>query len=642
MDYEADNFIDTTGLVWNYSFFKDADLKDFRSGKMYYAHEKFGAHPITVRGVAGFYFAVWAPNATSVSVIGEFNGWKENLHQLNVRLDKSGVWEGFIPRFKSEALYKFYIVSPKGAFYKADPYARFAELRPNTASITYQSKFIWEDGDWMENRKYNNALNKPWSVYEIHLGSWMRPDKDDPEQYNSYLVTAEKLIPYLKGMGFTHVEFMPVMEHPYDGSWGYQDTGYFAPTSRYGVPDDFKFLVNALHQNGIGVILDWVPSHFPGDDHGLRLFDGYSSYEYLDERKGFHPDWQSYIFNYARGEVQSFLLSSAFFWMQEFHADGLRVDAVNSIIRLDFSRGEGEWEPNIYGGNENLEAIALLKRVNKTIFKHFPDTQTIAEEASDWPGITHSINRRGFGFGMKWMMGWMHDSFKYFKALPEERGELKDVFMFSLMYFYDEKFMLPLSHDEVVHGKSPMIYKMPGNEFERFASLRAFYAYMFLHPGAKLMFMGNEWGQTKEWNYSTELQWELLQYNSHNLLQECVRDLNHLYRAYPALYEFQFKRKGFEWIAVEDEAVFAFRRVAPKQEDDVVVVINLKNQHLHEKKIQLKGKPEWHEIFNSNHQKYWGSGECINENIEILIVDKKRRLYEIKVDVPALSVLVLH
>lgn len=644
MVYEDDHFIDTTGLVWNYSRFSAGDVEAFREGTLYNAYEMFGAHSCSVLGTEGYYFAVWAPNATSVSVVGAFNGWKAGVHHLFVRLDESGIWEGFIPRVHQGLLYKYCIESPAGTFEKADPFARYAELRPGKASVLYTSGFEWQDHEWMQHRKETGALNKPWSVYEVHLGSWMRPDKDNPNLYNTYHETAERLIPYLKGMGFTHVEFMPVMEHPYDGSWGYQCTGYFAPTSRFGVPDDFKGLVNALHQAGIGVILDWVPSHFPGDEHGLHLFDGYHTYEYADGRMGYHPDWQSYIFNYKRGEVQSFLLSSAYFWIKEYHADGLRVDAVNSIIRLDFSRAEGAWEPNVFGGNENLEASALLKKINKLIHHDFPDVQMIAEEASDWPGITHPAGKKGFGFGMKWMMGWMHDTFRYFKTPPHERPTIQDTLTFSIMYYYDEKFMLALSHDEVVHGKSPMIYKMPGNEYEQFANLRLLYAYMYLHPGAKLLFMGNEWGQTNEWNHQTELQWELLQYDAHNLLQECVKDLNMLYRDYPALHELQFQKKGFEWVSLEEreEGILVFKRMGGRREQDVLVCMNVCNHHHYGKTYTVKGKSYWKEIFNSNHLKYWGSGDCVNESIPVRVLDKKKRLYEIKLDIPALSMVVLH
>ncbi|MEO5983884.1 MAG: 1,4-alpha-glucan branching protein GlgB [Ferruginibacter sp.] len=643
MAYEDEHFIDTTKPVWNYSFFTDQDVSSFSLGKLFTAHEKFGSHSLTVLGKPGFYFAVWAPNATEVSVIGEFNGWKKKLHKLYVRLDKSGIWEGFIPSIPAGSLYKYQITGYKGIeTFKADPYGRYCELRPATASVTWHSSFKWNDDDWMQNRKINNSLNSPWSVYEVHLGSWMRPLKNNENLFNNYIEITERLVPYVSEMGFTHVEIMPVMEHPYDGSWGYQGTGYFAATSRYGNPDGFAHLVNAFHNNQIGVILDWVPSHFPHDAHGLYLFDGAHTYEYEDMRKGFHPDWNSYIFNYKRGEVQSFLLSSAFYWLKEFHADGLRVDAVNSILRLDYSRNAGEWEPNERGGNENLEAIDFLKDLNRIVYHEFPDVQTIAEEASDWPGITSPLHKKGFGFGMKWMMGWMHDSFKYFKMQPTDRLLHQHNFTFSMMYYYDEHFMLPISHDEIVHGKSPMVYKMPGNEIQQFANLRLFYTYMFTHPGAKLLFMGNEFGQTTEWNINSELDWELLQYAPHNKLQNCIKDLNHIYRYNPSMYEYQFDRKGFEWVYLnmEDEGIMVYKRKGHNQMGDILVILNVSNNVYKNKSLRIKGKIAWREIFNSNKLDYWGTGANINTEPQITIVDKKSKLCEIIIDIHSLTAMI--
>lgn len=643
MAYEDENFIDSTKLVWNYSFFTENDIQLFQKGSMYYAYEKFGSHQLRVLDTDGFYFAVWAPNATAVSVIGEFNGWKKQLHPLFVRLDHSGIWEGFIPRLPKAALYKYHITGFEGIeVEKADPFANYCELRPGTASITWNFEKSWEDSEWMTNRKKHNALNAPWSVYEVHLASWMRPEKNVETAFNSYAQIADRLVPYVKAMGFTHVEFMPVMEHPYDGSWGYQGTGYFAATSRFGTPEEFMYLVECLHKQDIGVILDWVPSHFPHDAHGLYMFDGTHTYEYADMRKGFHPDWNSYIFNYTRAEVRSFLISSAHFWLNKYHADGLRVDAVNSIIRLDFSRKEGEWERNEHGTNENIEAISFLKELNEIIYKEFPDTQTIAEEASDWPGITTPVKKNGFGFGMKWMMGWMHDTFRYFKLPHARRSAAQDTFTFSIMYFYDEKFMLPLSHDEVVHGKSPMIYKMPGFESQKFANLRLLYSYMFTHPGAKLLFMGNEFAQTTEWNYKSELDWELLQHDSHNKMQQCVKDLNHLYKNQPALYEYQFEQKGFEWIELEKrkEAIVMFKRKGRHRDDDLLVVLNLSDQHYKDWNVSIKGKNSWKEIFNSNSIDYWGTGDYLNTELSFNLVDKKKKVCEIIMNIPALSAVI--
>ncbi|HXB12866.1 MAG TPA: 1,4-alpha-glucan branching protein GlgB, partial [Bacteroidia bacterium] len=492
--------------VWNYSLFSDQQITNYQNGTNYKLYELFGSHEIEVLGTKGFYFAVWAPNATEVSVTGNFNDWKRNTHPLFVRLDNSGIWEGFIPNFKKGDAYKYAIKGYQGVeIDKGDPYANFWEMKPATASISWNMQYNWDDAEWMAKRKKNNSLNSPWSVYEVHLASWMRPDKHNEDRYNTYQQITERLVPYVKEMGFTHVELMPVMEHPFDGSWGYQGTGFFAPTSRFGAPEDFMAMIDAFHNAGIGIILDWVPSHFPYDAHGLFMFDGTHTYEYADMRKGYHPDWNSYIFNYERGEVKSFLISSAMFWFDKFHIDGIRVDAVSSILQLDYSRTEGQWEPNKYGGNGNIEAIAFIKDLNETIYRDFPDVQTIAEEATDWPDISRPTFAGGMGFGMKWMMGWMHDTLNYFKMDPYFRQFHQDKFTFSMVYYYDENFMLPLSHDEVVHGKSPMIYKMPGDEWQKFANLRLLYTYMYTHPGAKLLFMGNEFAQTTEWNHHSEL-----------------------------------------------------------------------------------------------------------------------------------------
>jgi 1,4-alpha-glucan branching enzyme len=529
--YEELHFIDQQQPVWNYSLFTDEDIRNFQKGTHYSLYHYFGNKQVVVLDTAGTYFSVWAPNATFVSVVGHFNEWNKTSHPLKVRLDNSGIWEGFIPGMAAGEAYKYHIHGFKGIkLDKGDPFAHLWEKRPNTASITWQTNYEWKDAEWMQTRKKHNATTSPYSVYEVHLASWMRPDKNDEETYNTYGQIAERLVPYVKEMGFTHVEFMPVMEHPFDGSWGYQGTGYFAPTSRFGSPQEYAAMVDAFHQAGIGVILDWVPSHFPYDAHGLFMFDGTHTYEYGDMRKGYHPDWNSYIFNYKRGEVKSFLISSARFWCDQFHTDGIRVDAVSSMLRLDYSRNEGQWEPNEYGGNGNLEAIAFIKDLNETLYRDFPDIQTIAEEATDWPRVSKPTFEDGLGFGMKWMMGWMHDTLDYFKMDPLFRQFHQDKFSFSMMYFYDENFMLPLSHDEVVHGKSPMIYKMPGDEWQKFANLRVLYTYMFTHPGAKLLFMGDEFGSTSEWNYKSELQWELLEHAPHAGMKKCVQALNRLYR----------------------------------------------------------------------------------------------------------------
>lgn len=641
MAYEVEHFVNKEKPVWNYSLFLPETINNFQAGLLADGYRFFGAHAMQVLETKGVYFAVWAPHAEHVCVAGSFNNWQPDQLPLYPRLDRSGIWEGFVPGVNIGDLYKYLIKPPGGhSIWKADPYAFFAELRPQTASRVWSLDWQWKDPDWMNSRRFKNALEAPWNVYELHLGSWMRPDRNNFESFNTYEQIADLLIPYVVDMGFTHVEFMPVMEHPLDASWGYQCTGYFAATARFGNPQGLMSLIDRLHQAGIGVVLDWVPSHFPCDEHGLYKFDGAHTYEYADARKGFHPDWNSYIFNYARGEVRSFLISSAHFWLHHYHADGLRVDAVNSIIRLDFSRPPGTWEPNEYGGRENIEAIHFLKDLNRLLYRDFPDIQTIAEEASDWPGITASLESGGFGFGMKWMMGWMHDTFRYFKAHHHHRNELLDTLSFSMMYFYDEKFMLPLSHDEVVHGKSPMIYKMPGSEHEKFANLRVLYAYMFTHPGAKLLFMGNEFGQSSEWNESTELDWHLLAHDSHQKLKHCVRKLSQLYRQEPALYQRQFGPEGFEWIDLDHRhlGLLIYRRkgIAPK--DDLLVVINASNQNHPNWLVPSSGKTHWQCIFNSNHIDYWGTQE---EAGYLLVSEKKERKsegYKINVNIPPLSV----
>ncbi|MEI9945471.1 MAG: 1,4-alpha-glucan branching protein GlgB [Chitinophagaceae bacterium] len=644
LKYEETHYIDTSNPVWNYSLLTDTDVKNYQQGTHYSLYKKFGPHSIQVNDVWGMYFCVWAPNATDVSVMGHFNKWKPQEYNLFPRWDKSGIWEGFIPLFKLGEAYKYHIVGYEGRETdKGDPFAHFWEMRPFTASITWDMHYEWKDAEWMKKRKKHNALNAPWSVYEVHLASWQRPDKNDEETYNTYDQITERLVPYVKEMGFTHVELMPVMEHPFDGSWGYQCTGFFAPTSRFGDPQGLMRLVDAFHAAGIGVILDWVPSHFPYDAHGLYMFDGTHTYEYADMRKGFHPDWNSYIFNYKRGEVKSFLISSARFWFDLFHIDGMRVDAVSSMLKLNYSREEGEWEPNEFGGDGNLEAIAFIKDLNETIYRDFPDTQTIAEEATDWPGISRPTTNDGLGFGMKWMMGWMHDTLDYFKLDPIERQSYQNKFSFSMMYYYDENFMLPLSHDEVVHGKSPMIYKMPGDEWQKFANLRLLYTYMWTHPGARLLFMGNEFGQTTEWNYKSELNWALLEHDPHKLLKNCVTGLNELLQNEPALYENQFSEEGFEWIDLNhrDESVIVYRRKGKKEKDDLLVILNMTPVVRIDWDIYIRGKYYEKEIFNSDSKTYWGTGDVFNPDIRWELVDKDQEMYRIRINLPALAGIIL-
>jgi len=642
--YEDIHFVDSTKPVWNYSLFSHEDIENFQRGTHYRLYELFGNKQFEVLDTWGTYFAVWAPNATQVSVTGNFNHWDKEAHKLFVRLDHSGIWEGFIPNIPAGESYKYHIHGFNGIrLDKGDPFSHLWEKRPLTASITWGTFHDWQDEEWMSKRGEHNKLNAPWSVYEVHLASWMRPDKFDEESYNTYVQITERMVPYVKEMGFTHVEFMPVMEHPFDGSWGYQGTGYFAPTSRFGSPQDFAKMVEAFHQAGIGVILDWVPSHFPYDSHGLFMFDGTHTYEYADMRKGYHPDWNSYIFNYARGEVKSFLISNARFWCDRFHADGLRVDAVSSMLRLDYSRNEGQWEPNIHGGNGNLEAIEFIKDLNIMLYKDFPEIQTIAEEATDWPNISRPIYDGGLGFGMKWMMGWMHDTLGYFKMDPIFRQFHQDKFAFSMMYYYNENFMLPLSHDEVVHGKSPMLYKMPGDDWQKFANLRLLYTYMFTHPGGKLLFMGDEFGATSEWNYKSELQWNLLSFVSHGGMKFCVQKLNELYRCEPALHEKQFEQGGFEWVDMNhrSESVISYKRKGNKPEDDVVIILNMTPLVRHDWEVHVYGKKKWKEIFNSDNKEFWGTGDVFNPDIKAEKVNKDDKWYKLKVHLPALSAVVI-
>ncbi|UPK67676.1 1,4-alpha-glucan branching protein GlgB [Chitinophaga filiformis] len=594
-----------------FSLFSARDVELFQEGKHAHLYEKFGAHAVEYEGVKGTYFAVWAPNAAFISLIGDFNDWDHYSHTLYPRWDKSGIWEGFVPNVKKGTLYKYFIRSNSGEeLRKGDPYANYWEVRPRTASVTWHLDYKWKDKRWMESRKAHNSLESPFSVYEVHLGSWRRPDRHNHEVFYTYGEIAEKLVPYVKEMGFTHVELMPVMEHPFDGSWGYQGTGYYAPTSRYGSPQDFMAFVDAFHHAGIGVILDWVPSHFPYDAHGLYRFDGSHVYEYADMRKGYHPDWNSYIFNYARNEVRSFLLSNAVFWLDKFHVDGLRVDAVASMIHLNYSRDTGAWEPNIHGGEENLEAISFLKHMNETIYRLFPDVQTIAEESTSFYGVSKPVYMGGLGFGMKWMMGWMNDTLAYFKRDPYHRKWHQDQLTFSIAYAFTENFMLPLSHDEVVHGKSPMLYKMPGDDWQKFANLRLMYSYMFTHPGTKLLFMGDEFGQTSEWNFRSELDWHLLVHSSHQGLKEFVKELNHLYRSEPALYIKQFDYYGFEWINLSDYdiSVLSYLRKGYKPEEDILIILNMTPIPREHYAMGLEGGGKWREILNSDDSRFFGSG----------------------------------
>ncbi|GGB79279.1 1,4-alpha-glucan branching protein GlgB [Dyadobacter sediminis] len=592
------------------SRFTDFDIHLFRQGKHFKLYEKLGSHVMEFKGVTGTYFAVWAPNAASISVTGNFNGWNKDSHMLSSRWDSSGIWEGWIPNIGVGEVYKYHVVSQNGQQQeKSDPFALWCEVAPRTASIVWDTWYEWQDTDWMKTRQEKNKLNAPISVYEVHLGSWQR-DPSDPERYLTYKEIAPQLVAYVQEMGFTHVEFMPVMEHPYPPSWGYQITGYFSCASRMGTPQELMYLIDQLHQAGIGVYIDWVPSHFPGDAHGLFRFDGTALYEHEDPRKGYHPDWKSYIFNYGRNEVKSFLISNAIFWLDRYHTDGLRVDAVASMLYLDYSRNHGEWIPNEFGGRENLEAIALFREMNVAAYTEFPDIQIVAEESTSFPGVSRPVYVGGLGFGMKWMMGWMNDTIKYFEKSPAFRKWHQDQLTFSLVYAFSENFMLPFSHDEVVYGKNSLINKMPGDEWQKFANLRLMFSYMFTHPGTKLIFMGGEFAQTSEWNFQQSLDWHLLEKKMHTGMKECVKTLNHLYKTEPALHEYSFSANGFEWIDTQDRenSVLIFARKAIDPEQTLVIVLNMTEIPRKGYRVGVTSDGDWKEIYNSDTVAYGGSG----------------------------------
>ncbi|MGO4903976.1 1,4-alpha-glucan branching protein GlgB [Flavobacterium sp. W20_MBD1_R3] len=628
--------------VISHSLFTDFDIDLFKAGKHFRLYEKLGAHLITVDGVDGVYFAVWAPTAHSVSVVGEFNFWTQGEHLLEVRWDSSGIWEGFIPNVKKGTTYKYKIESKNDGIIteKADPFAFYCEKPPHTASVVWDLEYKWKDTNWMETRQNYNGLDKPYSVYEVHLGSWKR--HTDENRFLTYLEFARDLVNYVKETGFTHVEFMPIMEYPYDPSWGYQLVGYFAPTSRFGNPQEFMHLVDKLHEAGIGVILDWVPSHFPDDPHGLGFFDGSNLFEHPDRRKGYHPDWKSLVFNYGRNEVRSFLISNALFWLHYYHADALRVDAVASMLYLDYSREEGEWEPNIYGGRENLDTISFLKEFNEAVYSNFEGVQTIAEESTSFPMVSRPTSIGGLGFGMKWMMGWMHDTLEYFQKDTVYRKYHQNDLTFSMTYTFSENFMLPLSHDEVVYGKKSIAGRMPGDEWQKFANLRLLYGYMFMHPGTKLLFMGSEFGQSSEWNFDGSLDWHLLQYPFHEGIKRLITDLNKLYKTQPALHEKQFSPEGFEWINYSDHqnAVMSFIRKGNSPKDDVIVVCNFTQVVRSNYRIGLPKKGKLIEIFNSDASKYEGSGVSNIKKLVIQAVPYDGRDYSTELLLPPLSVTV--
>jgi len=617
----------------------DDDLYLFNEGNHFCLYEKLGAHCLNANGVEGTYFAVWAPDAEQVYVTGDFNGWDRASHPMRSR-GQSGIWECFVHGLGKGILYKYHVRSRYNGYRvdKTDPFAFYDEVPPKTASVVWNLDYTWGDGEWMEKRRSRNSLDSPISIYEVHLGSWRRV----PEEGNrplTYRELALRLAEYVQRMGFTHVEFLPIMEHPFYASWGYQATGYFAPTSRYGTPQDFMYLVDTLHQQGIGVILDWVPSHFPTDEHGPGFFDGTHLYEHADPDKGIHPDWNSFIFNYGRNEVRSFLMSSALFWLDKYHCDGLRLDAVASMLYLDYSRKNGKWIPNKYGGKENLEAIDFLRRFNEEVYKQHPDVQTFAEESTAWPMVSRPTYVGGLGFGAKWDMGWMHDTLVYITRDPIYRRYHHNQLTFRMLYAFTENFVLPLSHDEVVHGKGALLSKMPGDTWQKFANLRLLLGYMYGQPGKKLLFMGGEFGQWREWNHDESLEWHLLDYAPHAGLQRWVENLNHLYRSEPSLYELDFSSAGFEWVDCNDsdQNVISFLRKGRAGDDFVLVACNFTPVTRFNYKVGVPRGGFWKELLNGDAREYGGSGHGNLGGVEAVPVSFHGRPYSLDMTLPPLS-----
>ncbi|HWP17921.1 MAG TPA: 1,4-alpha-glucan branching protein GlgB [Burkholderiaceae bacterium] len=609
----------------------------FREGTHARLYEKLGCH----WGPGGTRFAVWAPNAESVSVVGDWNGWSSAAHPLQPRWDGSGIWEGEVPGVERGQAYKFRIVSRHAGYTvdKADPFAFHAEVPPATASRVWTLDYEWHDGRWMAERGRRNALDAPIAIYELHAGSWRRSDG----RFLNYRELAHQVAPYAKAMGFTHVELLPVTEHPFYGSWGYQTTGYFAPTARYGTPQDLMYFVDHLHREGIGVILDWVPSHFPTDEHGLQYFDGTHLFEHADPRQGFHPDWNSSIFNYGRNEVRSFLISSALYWLDKYHIDGLRVDAVASMLYLDYGRKHGEWVPNVHGGKENLEAIEFLRKLNEAVYRDFPDTMTIAEESTAWPMVSRPTYLGGLGFGMKWNMGWMHDTLAYLREDPIHRRYHHGRLTFSLVYAFNENFVLPLSHDEVVHGKGSLLNKMPGDRWRQFANLRALYGYMWTHPGKKLLFMGGEFAQMREWAHEGELDWHLAELPEHRGVQRLVQQLNRLYAQQPALHQTDFAHEGFQWVETNDaeRSVIAFlRRARDPAAAPVLVVCNLTPEPRTNYVLGVPEPGHWREVLNTDARDYGGSGWGNLGGVEAVPLASHGQPHSLSLTLPPLATLV--
>ncbi len=618
----------------------DIDVYLLAEGNHLEMYKKLGAHVMEMDGVKGVGFAVWAPNAKRVSVVGGFNNWDGRAHVMR-KHPTCGVWDIFIPGLKEGELYKYEVKTQEDyILVKSDPVAFWSEKRPNTASVVYESKYHWNDDGWMNYREEHNSFDKPMSIYEVHLGSWRRKDGNE---FLTYRELADTLVPYVSNMGFTHVEFMPLTEHPLDSSWGYQVVGMFSPTSRFGTPDDLRYLIDKFHEANIAVIMDWVPAHFPKDGHGLNEFDGTHLYEHADPRKGEHSDWGTKIYNYGRTEVCNFLCASALYWLKEFHIDGLRVDAVASMLYLDYSRKNGEWIPNIYGGNENLEAISFLRRMNELVYGQNKGAFTCAEESTAWPMVSRPTSMGGLGFGYKWNMGWMNDTLKYMSKDPIYRRFHHGMLTFGLLYAFNENFILPISHDEVVHGKGSMLSKMPGDEWQKFANLRAYYGFMYTHPGKKLLFMGCEFGQDWEWNSEESLRWHLLQYPMYKGMQNCVRDLNYMYKGNPAFYEVDFDYRGFEWIdhSNADDSVISYMRKGSTPGDYMIVICNFTPVVRHDFRVGVHERIRYQEIFNSDDVNYWGSGVKNEGFMQAGDIPANGKEFSIEVVLPALSTIVI-
>jgi 1,4-alpha-glucan branching enzyme len=626
-----------------FTLFTDFDIDLFKAGKHYQLYNKLGSRQVEHAGQSGTYFAVWVPNAKYVSVIGNFNGWERYSNAMHVRWDGSGIWELFVPTVGNGECYKYFIESNNGyTVEKGDPYAYHWETAPRTATITANLDYQWNDQQWLNKRRDTDALQQPLSIYELHIGSWRRVI-DGESRFMTYRELAVELTEYCKSMNFTHVEFMPVMEHPFYGSWGYQLTGYFAPSSRFGSAQDFMYLIDQLHQAGIGVILDWVPSHFPEDTHGLGYFDGTHLYEYEDPRKGFHPDWKSLIFNFCRNEVRAFLISNALYWLDKYHIDGLRVDAVASMLYLDYSRKAGEWIPNEYGGRENLEAISFLKEFNDAVHQHHADVLTIAEESTAWPGVTAPTNANGLGFDLKWMMGWMHDTLSFFENPPIYRGYHQGQLTFSLMYAFTEKFVLPLSHDEVVYGKHSLINKMPGDNWQQFANLRLLYGYMYGHPGAKLIFMGGEFGQRHEWQHDYSLDWHETQDGNHLGVLKWLSQLNAVYKQYPALHKNSYAPEGFEWIDMNDSenSVLSWRRKGREDQDSLIFVANFTPVVRSNYRVGVPQMGNYTEVLNSDNLNYGGSDVLNRGLIESYPIPMHGKPHSVVLTLPPLGISII-